>query len=138
MSSSKSIDLPVGRDRLTTATSSIALTTVLPQVIWSFGSGCIRMLVLVSLGAIVDAMTGLGRMPSQINMGRRPWRGVKVGHGTDGLSSAGAAKLGAATRAASNKLSTIEINTRVCFTILDSVLLPAGYRVRAPRLDKYG
>ena len=112
--------MPVGRDRLAKAISSIAVMTVLPQVIWSFGSGRITMLVLESLGAIVDAITGLGRMPSQIRIGRRPWSGVKVGHGTEGFSSACAAKLGAATREVSNKLSTIEINADVCFTIWDS------------------
>ena len=80
------------------------------------------MLVLVSLGAIVDAITGFGRMPSHISIGRRPWSGVKVGHGTDGFSSAGAATLGAATRKASNKLSIIEINADGCFTIGNLVL----------------
>jgi hypothetical protein len=38
------------------------------------------MLVLVSLGATVVAIVGLGNSPVHIKNGRRPWSGVKVGH----------------------------------------------------------
>ncbi|HWM65025.1 MAG TPA: hypothetical protein VNO35_00445 [Steroidobacteraceae bacterium] len=38
------------------------------------------MLELVSLAAIVDAITGLGRTPSHIRNGMSPKSGVTVGH----------------------------------------------------------
>src|SRR5882762_648614 len=79
ISSDRSTDLPLASVRVAKMTSSIVLTADLPQVIWSLGSGRMTMLVLVSLAAIVDAMTGLGKIPIQIKNGSRPWSGVTVG-----------------------------------------------------------
>jgi hypothetical protein len=77
--------------RVAKMTSSIVLTAALPQVIWSLGSGRMTMLVLVSLAAIVDAMTGLGKIPIQIKNGSRPCSGVTVGQTAEASAAAGAA-----------------------------------------------
>jgi len=53
------------------------------------------MLVLVSLAAIVDAMTGLGKIPIQIKNGSRPWSGVTVGQTSEISAAARAPALGA-------------------------------------------
>src|ERR1700676_5283920 len=79
MSINNSIDLPFASVRVLKTTSSTFLIAVLPQVIWSFGSGRMTILVVVSLAAIVDAMTGRGKIPIQIKNGSRPWSGVTVG-----------------------------------------------------------
>jgi hypothetical protein len=49
------------------------------------------MLVLVSLAAIVVAMTGFGRIPAQNRKGIKPWRGATVGQGTEEFAAACAA-----------------------------------------------
>src|SRR5258707_1780628 len=93
MSRDGSKDVRVASVRVTKVTSSTVLTAVLPQVIWSLGSGRMTMLVLVSLAAIVDAMTGLGKIPIQIKNGSRPWSGVTVGQTVEASAAARAPAL---------------------------------------------
>ena len=73
-------------------------------------------LVLTSLEAIVEAMAGLGIRPIHINIGRSPWRGVKVGHVTDTLFEAGSATTVAGTDGATAALRASNAVLEVCFT----------------------
>src|SRR6267154_5991905 len=91
MSINRSNDLPFASVRVLKTTFSTVLIAVLPQVIWSFGSGRMTRLVLVSLAATVDAMTGRGKIPIQIKNGSRPWSGVTVGQTVEASAAAGAA-----------------------------------------------
>ena len=70
----------------------------------------------MSLEAIVEAIVGLGSSPIHINMGRNPWRGVKLGHVTDTLFAAGSAKTGAGTDVATAALRASNAVLELCFT----------------------
>jgi len=73
-------------------------------------------LVLTSLEAIVEAIAGLGSSPIRINIGRSPWRGVKVGHVTDTLFEAGAANTVAGTDGATAAVRASNAVLEVGFT----------------------
>jgi hypothetical protein len=71
-------------------------------------------LVLVSLAAIVDAMTGLGRIPVQIKNGSIPWSGVTDGQIDEESAAACAAKKTLKARVAVPHATLAEFVISIC------------------------
>jgi len=62
----------------------------------------------VSLAAIVDAMTGLGRIPIQIKNGSKPWSGIAVGQVAEESAAACAAAVAAGQALPTKALKAID------------------------------